>query len=59
MVGTAYDLSASALNSPAAWGLAAVALAVLLASRVDTVWVIAASALAMLALSWFLPGLPI
>lgn len=59
MVGTAYDLSASALNSPAAWGLAAVALAVLLASRIDTVWVIAAAALAMLALSWFIPGLPV
>lgn len=59
MVGTAYDLSASALNSPVAWGVAAVALVVLVASRFDTVWVIAAAALAMLAISWFLPGLPV
>ncbi|MCZ2154591.1 MAG: chromate transporter [Bryobacterales bacterium] len=57
MVGTAYDLSASALNSPASWGVAALALFVLVASRVDTVWVIAASAVAMLALSLWLPGL--
>ncbi|MCC6264491.1 MAG: chromate transporter [Bryobacterales bacterium] len=59
MVGTAFDLSASALNSPAAWGVAASALVALVVSRLDTVWVIAGAALAMLVISWFLPGLPV
>lgn len=57
MLGTAYDLSASALHSPAAWGVAAMTLTVLVSSRIDAVWVIGAAAMAMLALSWILPGI--
>lgn len=51
MVGTAYDLSASALQTPSAWLVAALSLVVLVTTRLDTVWVIAAAALLMLLLS--------
>jgi chromate transporter len=51
MVGTAYDLSDSALQTPAAWLVAGLSLATLLATTLDTVWVIAAAALLMLGLS--------
>jgi hypothetical protein len=54
MVGTAYDLSATALDSPSAWGVAALSLIVLVLTQCDTIWVIGGAALAMLGLSHFI-----
>jgi chromate transporter len=51
MIGTAYDLSGSALQTPAAWLVALLSLATLLVTTLDTVWVIAGAALLMLGLS--------
>ena len=53
MVGTAYDLSATALDSPSAWGVAGVSLVVLVLTQCETIWVIGGAALAMLGLSLF------
>ena len=53
MVATAWQLSGSALDTPAAWGIAALSLATLVSTRWDTVWVIAGSAGAMVLVSFF------